>query len=227
MTTWGDLMSRIRTSLLKDTNVGKFKYADEDLRVFCGMALDELCSHTAKEVEVVYTNETVKTESPLTFYDLSADLQYTLPIRPYDDFSTTSAVIAITGTKAEYYPRNPHRIVGEDGYYAYPETKLHLHTAPCADKLIVRYYGYWSHPEDPNSTLDIPKWAEAVISYRVAIHTLTALGIQTADIRQWENKGNIELNPLRSQQEWMLKMYNEMLNRQPRQQRGLIYGFDE
>lgn len=224
MTTWGELQSQVRSAMLNDTLPSNYKYSAQSLLLYCGMALDELCAHTAKEVEVVYSNQTTKTTLPaVSHYKLDTDQQYELTVRPYDDFINTSAVIAVTNGYGEYYARNPNRIISTRGYYTFPDTMLRVNPAPNSDYLVVRYFGYWTHPTTIDSVLEIPKWAESVLLYRIAIHALTSLGIQTADIRQWTAKGNVDQNPLRAQQEWMLTMYHQMLNQHARQQRGLFY----
>ncbi len=223
MTTWGDLLERTR-SLLKDTDAGGYKYTETVLRHFCAMALDELCHHTAKEVEVRFNNQSVKVDSPtVVYYNLLADCVYKLPVRPFGNFSAESAVMGVVGNEVAYYQPNPNRRMGQKGYYTFPEDTLHVNPAPQADELVVRYFGYWTHPDNLSSVLEIPAWAEGVISYRIAIHALSSIGIQIAGIKQWDKKGNIEANPIREQQNWLLKMYNDMLNWQPRQNRGLLY----
>lgn len=206
---------------MKDTTTNQ-KWTDADLLLFCTWAMDEFCNHTAKIVEDVFDSTRLKPDA-ITYYDLSVDTLYTLTYAPFDEFAYTSAVNTITsGVATALQPLlRPHPTLY--GYYFNDDNLLKISPVPACDSLHVQYYAYWIHPVLDADTLNLPQWAEPIISYRTALHCYTYQAGRNSMVRQWDEKGNREQNPVREHQLWLEQAYYRMLMQYPMQIRRTTY----
>lgn len=216
--TWGDLKAQARRSILKDVNSDhiRLKWADDELADFAAWSLDEFCAHTARFVEAEYTNETLS--GPASTYDLSRDTRYALPEPPYSE-----AMSVYIGDGSQLLPLPRRSVLDGDGFVLGPDGSLRLHAPPgrYGHLMVVYYYAYWTHPTHDEDVMTIPSWAVPAIIYKMGAHALAGIGLKSATIRQWDESGNRELNPLREQQKWFNEMYDRILSTHTPQDRTL------
>ncbi len=212
MTTWGELRTVVRRSLLDDLSGNKF--SDDVLRDSVGWALDRLCQHTAAETSVSYVGNGSQTA-------------FTLPANMYDTpdnyglvhLESSSDLVVLRPV----YSSKSINIRTERGYYVWPRTTLNLVMAPLSDQLlVVRYYAVYNHPMQDSDVLDIPQWAEMAVAYQAAVYALSKRSYKESNISQFDRKpdsGTPEDNAIRMQQEFLQRMVDKTLNDHPKQVR--------
>jgi hypothetical protein len=225
MMTWGELRDKIRESILRDIELtigATMHWSDEEILNYFQWSVNDLCSHTAFPVELTFTDETVKDDNqgdPI-FYDMAEDKEFHLDPEPYVDVDRAGIVFIERAGRVTQVKYNPAMRMGAHGYHTWPSNTLHLCEPPGKDAtLYVRYFGYYPLPEQDEDPIVIPQWSIAAVCYMVGAHALGAPGLRSAMIRQWDEHGNREQNPLRVQQKWFHEMYEMLLSRYPRQNR--------
>ncbi len=218
MTTWGDLRTQLRRSILKDSvpdeETGDFRWDDLELRDFCWWALESLAQHTAAATASSYQGdgETTEFDLPDNLFtgeklditglvyteDADGDITYLDPIKYTDDIEFDSGI----------------------GFYTHPDLKLHLTDAPGdGTTLHVRYFAFYNNPYADDDTIDVPRWMLGPLAYLIGAHAMTGAGLKSSFIRQWGAKpdtGTPEHNPIRAQQKWFLEMFErEMAKHSP------------
>lgn len=213
MTTWQELRTQIRRTILKDT--AGTRYDDSVMLDSFTWACQTLCEHTALATSVTYTGATA------TEYDLPGDV--------YEKLDVAGAVILTEESTPKYL--NPVRYdeglgsgyeTSTAGFYTYGE-KLYLTEAPedTEAEILVRYFAYYPVPAVTDVLL-IPRWAESAISFLTAAYALMSYMTSFAAINQWKEdpeKGVPEQNALRAQSDWLIKQYNTVIARHNRQDR--------
>lgn len=202
---WGTFRTQIRRSILKEVEVTN--WSDESLMDACGWALDTFCAHTALVSGVTY-------EAP--------EQAIVLPDDVFDDIERTGLVYVAT---SPVIVARPTYIIPDHGasalsYVVWGNT-LTFSKAPSAD-VTVRYFAYYPHPVDDNSEILIPRWAYNAVAHLVGALALTQDAINSSGISRWntrEESGTPEDNALRIQQNHLLKVYENEINRFPRQDR--------
>lgn len=225
MIIWDDLVSTMRSSMLRDNpeDLSEVEWTDDNLLAYCRWALDEFAQHTALPVEVIFQDGMLKPNNT-DRYDMTSDTLFHLPKLPHGDFMTTSAVCYVTtaGKVGYMKPNNSRQIGIADSYYTFEPTSLRVTaTGGAGTKLVVRYFGYYDHPTGIGSEINIPEWAEGPIAYRMCLHAMTNTSVENSGIRQWDQTGNRELSPMKAHQQWLLKMYDDVLSRHTPQNRQI------
>lgn len=222
--TWGELLSEVRSNLLRDTvpdaETNEFKFLDSDLLACCRWALDTFAQHTAIATATSYTPAT--------------GLHYQLPDNLYEPepLEQTGFVYVqkSDGTNQYLDPINYSdslTVFDSDGFYTYPDGTLTLslqnQTAfGTSDVLVVRYFAYYTYPVQVSDVIGTPRWARQILAYLIAAHAISGFAFKSASIRQWGAKpdtGTPEQNPLRKQQEAFMCLANETMDKFPRQDR--------
>ncbi|PJF45105.1 MAG: hypothetical protein CUN55_00515 [Phototrophicales bacterium] len=212
MLTWGTLKTQVRRSLLKDTS--DVHWDDNMMLDYCEWALATFANHTAVATATSYT-------------PTSDQKQFTLPDNIFESIEFSGAVYVQSSTGVREY-LNPVRytmngdLQDTNGYFVHPEGTLNLVSPRSStDKLVVEYFAYYDVPSNDQDIIKVPKWAHMPIAYMMAVHAMTNMGIQQANISQWKDRrdGDPEDNALRVQQEWLLKLYERELNKHQAQDR--------
>ena len=212
MITWGNLLAMVRRSVLKDIQLegedtADLRWGDDELADFCGWALDEFALHTARKCSTDFTADGLTSS-------------YTLPDNLFSSelFDQNGRVeIEYAGTLSVLDPVAYTERLRPDslGFYTYPNEILHVTPIPRLGSILhIRYFGYYTHPTDETTQIEIPHWAELAVCYLMGAHALTGVGTKTAIIRQWGQKpdtGKPEDNPLRRQQLWFHQLYEALL----------------
>lgn len=220
--TWGELLSDVRSNLLRDTvpdaETDEFKFPTVDLLACCRWALDTFAQHTAVATATSYTPATSSS--------------YTLPDNLYEPepLEQTGFVYVqhSDGTTLNLDPVNYSdalNVFDSDGFYTYPDGTLTLSLATAngsSDVLVVRYFAYYTYPVSESDILGVPRWSREALAYLIAAHAISGFSYKSASIRQWGAKpdtGNPEDNPLIKQQQEFFCLANKALDRYPRQDR--------
>jgi len=222
MSTWGELKTQIRRSILNDPEEQSREWADAQLLDMIGWALETFCAHTAMEATATF--------SPGAATDLFA-----LPEDVYDEMETTGRLQYAADDKREWLTPvfispgstwselTPDAYTTPRGYWEWPTGYLRLgFLAAAGSTLTLYYYAYWPKPTGDDSLLYVPRWAELALAYLVGAYAQHPLGVQASNIRQWGTKpdtGTPESNPLHRQTEHFLKLYDATLARHPIQNR--------
>jgi hypothetical protein len=218
--TWGELLSEVRSNLLRDTvpdeETGEYRYPDSDLLSCCRWALDTFAQHTAVATSTSYTPANGTT--------------YTLPDNLYDpEPLEQTGFVYVSNSNGDITYLDPINytealnVYGSDGFYTYPDGILTLTDEYGeTDVLVVRYFAYYTYPTVAGDVLGVPRWSREALAYLIAAHAISGYALKSASIRQWGAKpdtGTPEQNPLRKQQEEFFCLANKALDRIPRQDR--------
>lgn len=233
MYTWGEYRQLLRETVLNDTiaNVDRRRFGDNELLIYCGWALNALCSHTAKPA--VHTIENF-TGSVVDISELDV----------YDEFANTAYVV-IGGEvfDSAYHSKRFTPSTSGNLYIHWPVHELRLRREIQQPSFVeIRYFTRWPKPEgivpdpeaDPPVTegllddfvMDFPAWAHAAVSYMIAGHAIAGHAMSSANLRQWAEtpeKGGPEDNPFRAQQKWLFAVAERELALVPRQDRANFF----
>lgn len=234
MTTWADIKTQLRRSILSDdTGDDNARWTDDQLwDAYCA-AQRSFASHTAAVAEMSIVDGAAKDEEePAVVWDLSTEVEFPLP----DDLCElldTSGIVEIIDAQGERRFLDPTFYTSELSPYATENEgfwttldALHLDTAPGAGTTLrVRYFGYWPEPanaDDDEFLVSLPRWAIAPVLYLAGAHCFVAPGARSAMIRQWntrDDSGRPQDSALIAQADWMEKRANDELARFARQDR--------
>lgn len=205
MTTWGVFRSQIRRSVLK--SLTQDTWGDEALKDMMGWALQTFAAHTAMPSGVTYTGAT--------------GTVFTLPDNIYSPLDETGVVYLVTTSGFEAV--NPYYRT-EDGqsYDIWGNDLIFREELDGSKDLQIKYFAYYPEPSSDSDEIMVPGWAFSALSYLMGALALTPEGVQSANIRQWNDRydsGNPEHNSLRAQQEHFIKLYEREIGRHVRQDR--------
>lgn len=207
MTTWGDYRTQLRRSVLKDPD--KVTWSDDVLRDLVGWALDTFCAHTAVPTGVSYATPT--------------GTSVAVPTNAFGDVETTGLLYLQTTPIQIVEPQRFSGTATESTYfYSVWGSEIVLSSVPTAS-LTLRYFAYYDHPVLDSDVLQCPQWSFLPLNYLIAAGALTSVGVQSANISQWDEKGNEENNALRAQQKYFMALYEDALRRQTPQDRKNFY----
>lgn len=219
---WSDYREQLRRSVLQDENADptKRKWSDPALADLCGWALDTFCAHTAKPTTVTFKDGDTKNGGSGATYDLRSDTKFYLPDDRFEKVDISGQVYYVDGSQTVFLdPIRYTEVLNRhsEGFCTYPTGVLNLSSAIGSGRVLyVDYFAYWPRPVNDTDTIDIPRWATMALSFLIGVYALTGYGMREADISQWKTRresGNPEDSSLRSQQEWLLKMYERELAR--------------
>lgn len=216
--TLGEFKTALRRNILKDEDPESPRWSNEEITDYFQWALEAFTAHTALPKRVTFP---------------AVGREYELPEDIYEPLDTSGLVYVDDGCGNQSFYR-PVKTTTEDGislnadrgFWTRPITTLRLTSDPPQGDLVVEYYAYYPAPAGPDDDayeLPVPRWAIPALSYLVGAHALAGLAMRSSNIRQWSqspDRGDPEDNPLRVQQEWMLKMYENELARHPKQNRS-------
>lgn len=217
MITWLDYREQIRRAILKDDDPDpkKWRWPDYALRDLVGWAMDAFCAHTAVATATSFA---------------ATEAVYTLPDNLYDgDMDSIMAYyISNSGTTPSYLTpvSTPSRALtpNEGEFSVWPKDTLRIHEAPGEGyTLYVYYFAYYDHPVEDTDMVQLPQWAHMAVGYLVASAAMTSPFIRSSNIKQWDERGNQELNALRSAQKWFLELYETEITRVQRQNRSMYW----
>lgn len=213
---WSALRTLVRRSILHDDTENV--WTNVMLADFAAAALDAFCAHTAPMKSATYTgaNDNYQFTLPTDVYLSPAEFGLVYLIDP----NTTGAEPCNLVPSFSSYDISPN---DARAYTVWPETVLET-GIPVSDgmSLVVRYYGYYTHPVADTDVLAIPSWAAMPLAYDIGTHALTWRTLQESDVgsdRQKPDNGQPEQNAYRSTQSWWIKLYEREMARQPRQTR--------
>lgn len=217
MSTWAQLRTQIRRTILKDETASRYRWPDAVLLDCINWAMDTFCAHTAVATGVEYAASGVG--------------PYSLPDNVYENVEQSGQVYtrASSTNISGYDYLNPVRYTdGLDftsgkGYYEWPEGTLYLLQDPGDTALVgIRYFAYYNHITSDADVMPVPRWSLIALSYLAAAYALSGDAVKSANIRQWAEspeKGTPEDNSLRKQQDYFFERYEREINRYPRQDR--------
>jgi len=211
--TWGDYRTQIQRSILQDES--EQRWDTEMLRDYVWWALDAFCAHTA-------------VATATSFVCVTDEKVFTLPDNVYEKIDVAGLVYTEFDGRVEYlqpvFYTPGLNTTSESGFYTHPNGSLNTVIAPGDGyTLNVHYFAYYNHPFADNAVIDLPSWGYTPVAYLVGIHAMTSVGIKEARISQYDSKRDLgapDDSALRSQQEWMVKMYDAELARHRRQDRS-------
>jgi hypothetical protein len=207
MTTWGELRSYIRNSLLKDEKASRF--SDASLLVYARWATQEISQHTAQ----CWSHEW-QTDGVLR--------RFVLPKNIVGAVERTALIQHVKGTQVSVlvpYDLTPgmafNATTEHKGFREWPSGSIELDFVPKADETLeMNYYRVWPVPTDDNFEIPFPVWMEHPFSYLVGAFALDPEGVQAALIRQWNTRldsGNPEDNTLIQQSRYFTQQANRLL----------------
>lgn len=209
---WGDYRTQIQRSVLQDSS--QQRWTNEMLLDFVGWALDAFCAHTAVATATSFVGD-------------DETKAFTLPGNVYEKVDIAGLVYTAFEDRVEYlapvYYSPGMNTTSESGFYTHPDGTLNTVIPPEESWILnVHYFAYYNHPFADDDEITLPSWGYTPVAYLVGIHALTAVGIKEARISQYDSKRDLgapDDSALRSQQEWMVKMYDAELVRHRRQDR--------
>lgn len=208
MATWGAYKNKILRSVLGDKSLTKATWNDDMLLDALEVALLTFAMHTAKEAMTVYN---VTGDVLLIPSDVVGKLE---------DGSLFEFTSSATSTPA--YLKPYHMATGASITYRTWGDQIVLPEGSIGS-LTLYYYAYWPLPTGDDSEVELPAWAYAPLSYLIGSVALTPIGLQSSNIRQWE-EAKPEQNALRVQQKHLLDIYDREITRFPKQDR--LNGFN-
>lgn len=225
-----DFRAMLRRSILKDeaADPNKYKWSDDSLTDLIGWALDTFCAHTAQPSTVLYQHgQPQNPTDPTVCWDMGVDTVFPLPDDVFEKPDLSGRVkIEVDGRTGYYDPVNysqRQELWTGHGFYTWPETSLVLTSAPGTGATLTLYYfAFWPHPVLDTDPIPGPRWALPALAHLVGAYALSGYAMRSANIAQWKEKpeaGTPEDNALRSQQRWLLEMYEQLLLKYPRQDR--------
>lgn len=208
MITWGDYRTQLRRSVLKDAT--SVTWSNEVLSDLVGWALDTFCAHTAVATGVTYSAVT--------------GTSITAPSNVFGDLEATGLL---------YLQTTPVQIIesqrfadqaasGSTYFYSVWGNSIVFNSAPNGD-ITLRYFAYYDHPVLDADLMPCPQWALTPLNYLIGALALTSVGVQSANISQWDEKGNEENNALRAQQRYLMGLYEDALRRVTPQDKKNFY----
>lgn len=208
MTTWGEYRTQLRRSVLKDPN--QVTWSDDILRDLMGWALDTFCAHTAVATGMTYSAVTGTTVA--------------IPDNVFGDLEATGLVYLQTTPIQVAEPQffQDQSPKGTTYFYSLWGNQLVFNAAPGCD-VTLRYFAYYDRPVLDSDVVACPQWAESALTYLIGAYALTSIGVQSANISQWDEKGNEENNALRAQQKYFMGLYEDALRRHSPQDRKNFY----
>lgn len=209
---WATFREQVRRSVLKDPN--RITWTDDQLRDICWWALDTFCAHTAVATSVTYD---------------ATGTTYALPDNQFESLEEAGLVYTIDSANTRTY-LPPFFLASEApsliSYEEFPKGTLLLSDTPNDATLVVRYFAYYNHPYADDDTIDVPAWGIPALSFLIGAHAMSSVAVNAGNIRQWNSKtdsGNPEHNPLQSLQRHFLQLYENEINRFPRQERQNLW----
>ena len=205
---WSELREQVTTSLLSDTNE---RWTPEQLRDYCGWALDALCDHTAVATSTEYEGDgTTKT------FDLPGNL--------YGKLLQNGYVYRERNAVYQPYHPSPTPTTAELRFWTRPDKVLHVGQAPRqGDILRVDHYAMYPHPATDTDSLDlVPNELIAALCYRIAAHAFSPRAVRSSNIDQYKrsrDKGNPEDNTWSERTIRFMDLYYQELDSHPRQDR--------
>lgn len=232
MTTWGAFRDRLRRSFLKDVDTGEpdweFAWTDEQLLDAFVLAQPRFAEHTAFPKRTQWSAATEK--SPGVYYDLSVDRTFVLPTDAFDDVGYSGRLVVLTEnltipllSSANAYYTDPYKASGT--FRVFGNDLIVAADLEASNILELDYFAYYPDPTADASTLLIPRWAETAVSYLAAAHAMTVTSVRAAATGEFRSKGEPgvpEQNSWRSQQKWMLEMYEREVAKHPAQSRRIV-----
>lgn len=209
---WSDYRTQIRRSILKDPSATT--WANDVLADLCGWALDTFCTHTAAV--------TASTFDPVR----------EIPV-PENLFGDVEQEAILYFWRDDQVPVVVRPLISPSSYSVSSPTFTEWNKVltlsadpPTNANMTLRYFAHYNHPVQDADTIDIPPWAYYPVAFLVGAYAMTGVAIQSANIRQWNDKrdsGTPEDNSLRVQQGHMLRVYESEIARHPTQDRkGLL-----
>lgn len=232
MTTWGAFRDRLRRSFLKDEDTGEpdweDSWSDEQLLDAFVLAQPRFAEHTALPKTAQWSSATEK--SPSVYYDLSVDRTFTLPTDAFDDVGYSGRLVILRGnliipllSSANAYYTDPYKTSGT--FRVFGDSLIVTADLESTDILQLEYFAYYPDPVLDADVLKIPRWAETAVSYLTAAHAMTVTSVRAAATGEFRSKGEPgvpEQNSWRSQQKWMLDMYEREVAKHPAQSRRIV-----
>lgn len=214
--TWGAYRDQIRRSILRENESNN--WTDEQIYDYVRWALDRFAIHTAHPKEVVIE------EDSENGYDFTTDTRFELPDDIFESLEVSSRIHVLDVKQKRTYLDPIDKTPGlhpyhpsEPSFWVWPEGYLNVNPAPGAGSQIhIEYFAYYPLPaiEDEEGVIPIPRWAEKPIATLVGAYSLESLANESANIDRWKDNtdsGNPEHNALRSQQSYLIKLYEQQL----------------
>lgn len=212
--TWADYRTTIRRSILKDPSAST--WSNDVLADICKWAQDTFCAHTALPTSFIYT---------------SAQQEMTLPDNVFSDVETTGKLYFLPSDGSESVYLVPSLSLGSNqddinlAFSVWGDT-ISLNAVPDAGTMKLLYFTFYPAPTGDSSLILIPRWALHAVAHLIGALAMTPEAVQSAEIDRWKDRsdsGYPDDNALRSQQQWMLKVYQNELDRFRRQDRENYY----
>lgn len=218
MTTWAEMKTRILVGLMKDEEGPDQRTSDDLLAYYAKWVCSELAHHTAVPDTVSYACDGILN-------------QFALPNNIIDRVES-SALVGYTTSSGTTFLAPIKRVPGKSKptnsvYWEGPGRKFSLGFTPkLGETISLDYFRTWTPPVDDTDVLEIPAWMEFPFAYLVAAYAMEPIGLQAANIRQWNVKadsGSPEDNPPQSQAGWYIKQAYRILALTERQDRATFF----